>query len=213
MKVTIDTNRILPLLLSIPGVVALFLPFIAIPMIFGMWYPPLVELLVASAKPMFGLGTAFFAPLFLSIPILIWQARRLLVPRVRASEVVLAYTLSGAAMLLTLIGTVVLLNEYKKSPLEAWVVIVPCWLLLGGNISLLARNLKLHIDRGLSAEVLLMGSYIAAAIISVISELLEGLRYSLVGWWLTVIACISYVFLIVRLLRKALSVPINTLGR
>lgn len=195
MKVTVDPKRIVPLLLSLPGVVALFLPFMAIPTMFGMWYPRLVGFI----KPNFKWDIVLLAPLFLPIPIVAWQVRRLLVPRIGVSEVVFAYAVSAVAMLLTLIDTVLLLINYK----EAGLAIVMCWLLMGGNVWLLARNLKLHIDRGLVAEVLLMGSYISAAIIPIVVELLEGFRYTLSGLWLTAMACIAYVFLIVRLLRRS----------
>ena len=195
MKVTVDPKRIVPLLLSMPGVIALFLPFMAIPTIFGMWYPRLVGFI----WPNFNWDIVLLAPLFLPIPIVVWQVRRLLVPRIRVSEVVLAYAVSAVAMLLTLIDTVLLLNNYKETGLA----IIPCWLLMGGNVWLLVRNVRLHIDRGLVAEVFLMGIYIAAAIIPIVIELLEGFRYTLSGLWLTAIACSAYVFLIVRLLRRA----------
>lgn len=99
------TNRfrsIFVLLLSLLGTAALFLsfagdvsPWKASRGLWGWWGPPSWT---GWEVAMLGI------PFLLSIPILIWQARRLIVDRLTIGEIAAAYVVSTAAMLSTAVS-------------------------------------------------------------------------------------------------------------
>jgi cation transport ATPase len=191
------------LLFSLVGTAALFLPFssgvspfdvVAGQLLkgdfFGKWF--LLHLAI---------------PFFLSIPILIWQARRLFVDHVTKGEIATAYALSTAPMLSTAVSlgiqTFYLVWEPSKSGNGYMITaLVVSWLLLIANVLLLMRNRRARLSREATAEVFLLGGYLPNAIFCLVAFYPEGWFSGWgIGAYLIAVVSIGYLAAIVLLSR------------
>lgn len=176
-------QRVAALLLAVPGVMALFLPF------------------TSGVSPYEGVrfSGSFFnlallaAPAFLAVPIAVWHARRLYSNRLSAFEVALAYTLSAAAMVSVLTAIVLSLPKI----LSSWglLAIALCLGLGGANALLLVGNLRRRLPREAAAEVFLLGGYLPTAVFCLVALGLDE-----IGSYVVLTACIAYLVTIILLL-------------
>ena len=133
------------------GIIALVLPFASnispLDVVRWLWGNQVLILLAA--------------PAFLSIPIAAWQLRRLGSSLPTRPEIALAYLLSIGAMLATL---KLWLNVGLpwESPFFENLALIAC------NAALLARNIKRHVARQVTAEMFLLGGYLPGAIIALV---------------------------------------------
>jgi hypothetical protein len=186
------------LLLSLVGTAALFLPFTS-----GVspWY--------AVTNDKFLGGTFLLgAPFFLSILILIWQARRLIVDRVTTGEIVLAYLLATAAMLpiARLLGMATIdlatIDHSVREP-EGMALFIAVWLLLLANMLQLLRNLRPTLSREAATEAFLLGAYLPNAVFCLIAfyprRFFSGWQ---IGAYLVATVSLGYLAAIVLLSRQ-----------
>ena len=176
-------QRVAALLLAVPGVMALFLPF------------------TNGVSPYGGVhfSGSFFnvallaAPAFLAVPIAVWQARRLFSSRLSAFEVALAYTLPAAAMVSVLTAIVL-------EPKPAWLAVPLCLGLGGANALLLVRNLRRRLPREATAEVFLLGGYLPTAVFWLVMIGFDPVFGLELGGYVVLTACIAYLVTIILLL-------------
>lgn len=187
-------NKALPLLLAVPGALAPFLFFVH-------RISPLDTL-----TPGWIWGREFAlvgAPFFLAVPIAAWQARRLVAGRLSAPEVACAYALATAAMLSTLVFTILpFLKESGPDPAEVLAYMFPCWLLVAVNALLLARNLRQYLAPETPAEMFLLGAYLPNAVLCLTAFALGEWKHIGAGTPVTIVACIGYVVSIALALRR-----------
>lgn len=184
--------RIAALLLALPGVVALFLPF-------TQDTSPLDEIL--SFGQFFNFSQ-LAAPAFLAIPIVAWQTRRLFVQRLSVSEITAAYVLSTGAIVSVLAFTVLLLKDEPDMPGFGAAAIGLCWALVVANALVLMRNLAKGVTREAAAEVFLLGGYLPNAVFCLILFGRGQWSRLEIGALFVLIACVGYVASIVLALRS-----------
>lgn len=198
MKPTARSRRIFVLLLSLLGTAALFLPFTS-----G------VSPWEAVYKDFLGRFFLLGAPFFLSILILAWQARRLVVDRTSTAEIAVAYALSMVAML-SVLGFVTWLLTVKDSPGKPneIISIALCIALAGANMLLLVRNRRARLSREATAETFLLGGYLPNAIFCLVmwypQEIFSGWE---IGAYMIAVVCVGYVVAIVLALRSVNAQP------
>ena len=186
-------QRVAVLLLAVPGVLALFLPFTR------GWSP--LDLVRPIGK--FLHASLVAGPAFLAVPIAVWQARRLFSSRLSAVEVALAYTLSAAAMVSVLTKITEMVGDLPKirwSDFLGLLAIALCLGLVGANALLLVRNLRRRLPREAAAEVFLLCGYLPNAVFCLV---LIGFDPELgleLGGYVVLTACIAYLVTIILLL-------------
>jgi hypothetical protein len=180
--------RVAALLLALPGVVVLFLPF------------------TENRSPLDALHEGSFAllgaPFFLAIPIVIWQARKLIGRRVSSIEVAAAYVLSVGSMLSVLVFAALLSLGLKASDVDdlqgfltTLAILGPPFLFALTNV-LVLRNLGKRMTRDCGVEIFIIGAYFPNAIFCLV-EFSTGIFHLDVGGHLAFVACVAYVITIV----------------
>ena len=171
------------LLLAISGAAAPFLPF-------TYDYSPL-DTVLPGGRHFALLG----APFFLAIPIVIWQARRLIGARISRFESAAAYALSAGAMLSVLWFIVSFLMSQGLETLrqaDSAVTIGVCLALAGANTLLLARNLASACNQKSATEIFLLGGYLPNAAFCLIGFGWNSITNLQIGALVVLIACIGY---------------------
>ncbi len=187
-------ERVAALVLALPGVVALFLPF-------TVGVSPLIAVVKLDFSSPFML---LAAPAFLAVPIAAWQARRCAGGRLSVIEIGLAYSLATAAMLAVLVDTGIGLSESSlpELGLSGLALLAGCWGFAGANVLLLARNLVRRVPNEVTAEVFLLGGYLPNAVFCLIGFFPRGWFSGWdVGAYVVLIACVAYLLTIIFLLR------------
>jgi len=205
----IDRLRVVfVLLLSLLGTAALFLPFTFSTSPFDV----ASEVASAFLKGKLTRESALLllaAPFFLSIPILIWQVRKLVTDRLTTGEIAAAYVLSTTAMLPIAVGLGVVtfswVRELPGSRYEFGIgmaLAVVLWLLLIANVLLLLRNRRARVSSEPTAEAFLLGGYLPNAIYCLLLFGQFGRRELQIGAYLITVVSIGYLSAIVLLSRQ-----------
>lgn len=199
MKLAEKPRRYLLLFFSSLGTAALFLPFA---WSISPW--DAVYRVSRDSPPDWQIGLLGL-PFFLSIPILIWQARRLFASVPTKVEIAGAYvwsTVANAAITLTL-GLMLfrMVSEEKNYAAEMALVLLPTCCLLLGNMLMLQRNLRIKLPSSASTEAFLLGSYLPNAFYCLVGfGLFEGRLQS--GAYVITIVSVGYVVAILVLSRR-----------
>ena len=189
---------IVVLLVSLLGVAALFLPLTTASFVFSK-FPSAWDVV----KVFSGEFILIMAPLFLVVPIVAWEVRRLVADQLKTGEVAAAYGISTAAMLPVLGVLTAIVNENDAFSQVLIFVLAFCVALVGANLLLLIRNRRAGLSREATAEAFLLGGYLPNAILSLaIGLLVGGLSELYVGAYLIAVVCIGYVAAIVLLSRE-----------
>jgi len=160
----------------------------------------------------------------LSIPIAVWQLRRLRSSTPWTFEIVLAYVLSSAAMLPALGLSAQSAWGGWGQPEEAiWCAgLVACWGLAACNGALLVRNIRRHVVPHVIAEVFLLGGYLPNAVFALVlfypfyggpgkdPDLIRHV-FIFTGWsvgaYVVLAACIAFLVKVVVILKSPGSYP------
>lgn len=183
-----NSAKVAALFLTVPGVIAPFLPFV-------YDVSPLGAVLRGYPYALLGL------PILLGIPISIWQAYP-----VRAADscpfaIVAAYVLSIASLISVLLFTITVVMNSGMN-LHAAASVTSCWLLVIANVILVRRNLATSISQSTAAGVSLLGSYLSNAVFCLIAFGWDPWIQLQIGALAVAIACISYFVTIVLMLRS-----------
>jgi len=200
------------------GVIALVLPFYAD---HGghFWSASPIAWFIYGWKWSIEIAVAV-APVFLSIPIIVWQLRLLGSSPLTRLEIALAYLLSTGAMLPALRSGGIAARIFWSEP-EAGDSIVVATLLLATwgmaafNLALLVWNIKRHVARHVIAEVFLLGGYLPQAVFWLVAFLpASGDTSFSSGWaigaYVVLATCIGYLAKIAVLLKSSKSVGPST---
>jgi hypothetical protein len=184
-----DPTRVAALLLALPGLAVPFLPFCDN-------RSPLQVLNEGSLALLGG-------PFFLAIPIVIWQARKLIGRRVSSIEIVAAYVLSVGAMLSGVVSAGLSMVDLKPSNFDGLKDVLIGMAILGSpfifglaNVLLLARNIARRVSREFRAEIFLLGGYVPNAVFCLLM-FGTGFFHLDIGGKVAVVACIAYMITIV----------------
>jgi hypothetical protein len=193
--------RIATLLCAMPGLAALFMPFLA-DGLFGGGSSPLNALLSGANDKWLSSAGSLAIPFywfagagFLAIPIAIWELRSLQAAKRSSLEIALAYILSAAAMSSVVRATPAIWKTHNV----IFSVLGPSWALLFGNFVLLASARFTTVTREQRAELFLIGGYLPNAALC----LTEFSGYGLgPGGVMVIVACIAYVVAMISLLLR-----------
>jgi hypothetical protein len=154
--------RVVVMLASALGVVALWLPFIdQISPLDAIAMSPGLE---GDELLLFSIAT----PALLAVPIALWNLARLVSPVPTAAERRGAYTLSTAAMALVLpISALTLAGGELLEPLPV-TALAAAWLAVLANVGLSVRNRASGIAAGIAAETYLLLGYLPGALYALI---------------------------------------------
>lgn len=182
--------------LAVPGVAALFLPFI-------YERSPLQGLGFLVRGDYFWGADLAAVPALLALPIAAWQLRGLSPSGRRSSEIALAYFLSAAAMLYIPFVTIyfVLSRSWESSPAglpmteaiafaSSWGLVLATWIA--------ARKLRTMRLNESAAELFLTGGYLPTPVWFLISWLHSPFN---IGAWIVGIACVAYLATMVLVYR------------
>lgn len=190
--------RVAALLLALPGMAALFLPFVAS-------VSPLDTIRDLLRWGVIREYALLGAPFFLAIPIAIWQARRLFASRFSCLEIAGAYALSTAAVISVLWFVALALVQHGLETfrhIEAISLIGACSILLVTNAALLGRCHTKQVTPETAAEVFLLSGYLPNAVFCLIGFGWERWSRLEIGAWIAAVACIAYVVTIAQALRS-----------
>lgn len=179
------------------GVVALFAPF-------ALGLSP-VRVILDPGEATLELA----GPLFLAIPIAVWQVLRLAIPLPTRAETILSYILSTISMLPVVHGSVLLFSEHAPqiSVIDIAAVIV-CCCAAAGNVSLLVRNRHYGLTPCVIAEAYLLLGYLPHAMFLLImfSWVKNFSSQPSWGWnwgaYIVLATCLLYIAHVVSLLRS-----------
>lgn len=197
MQRTDRLRMVFVLLLSLIGTAALFLPFTSDT-------SPLRALVAAVTPGAFPFRLIFLAvPFFLSIAILAYQARSLMVDRIPDAEIAIAYALSIVAML-SVLGFIAPLAfaDYVISRHET-ISIVVAIAFVGTNLLVLLRNRRAELPRDATAEAFLLGGYLPNSAFCLAAFYPDGLFSGWnIGAYLIAVVSLGYLAAIVLLSRR-----------
>ncbi len=181
------------LMLSFLGAAALFLPFTSE---VSPWD-------VVRGAPDLDEYILFAAPLFLVIPTVAWELRKLVARRLKSGEIAAAYVLAVAAMLPVFDSAIFVVQGAGLDEIAVVLAIAVSMALAVENVLLLMRNRRAGQLREATAEAFLLGGYLPNATLCLILWYPRGL-FS--GWdpgaYIVAVVCVGYVTAIVLLSRK-----------
>jgi hypothetical protein len=143
------------------------------------------------------------APMVLSVPILAWQAARLLGRQPSKLELAGAYLLSVLAMISIFTFTGMLLTESREYPPDLVVTVGSSAAMFVLNFFLLWRNLRKRVSGEAVAEAFLLGGYLPNALFCLVAFGWEW-KHLGVGAYLIAVVCVGYAVAIVLLSRRRL---------
>jgi hypothetical protein len=181
--------RIAGAILTLPGLLALFLPFA---------YKTSPISVVLNPSDLFFLGIIRYAgPAFLAFVIVIWMLRRLFGTRMSTIEIILAHFLSSLSMLSIL--TLTFNFDAKNIDTSAMLALGATWVLALLNILFLVRNIREHWNAEDVAEAFLLAGYLPNAVCCLIAFL----PHLQSGGFAVALACVAYGTSIVLLVRRS----------